>query len=358
MNKFSIIGIGNNLSSQPYLYKLSNVLNEFGTVSYYCWDRLNRAPDNEGPVTTSLLNMKANSRFKLFFGYILWVLNLIFFFLLKADKSTTYFVSRFDAGFPALIGKKLRGINYIYLDRDAAHLTYKFGLLSYLVYKLECSVGKNALRHFVPGESRNFTGHENVRVIENSPNKAFYDEAQERARLLPKSLKKTIYINGWLVNTRGAETILECCRKLSFDDYKIIVAGRLDSGYMQQLVDIKGVEYLGQLSNVDSLSYYFISDIVFSFYDPSIEVNRRAEPNKWYDCLFTKTRFITNKGITTSSPFVEMGLCYEVNYGNVEQLLEMIHKLPVSPLNFIASFDVDFWDVKVRKILQEIILIK
>lgn len=366
--KFSIVGVGENITSIPYLYKLSNVLCELGKVDYICWDRNDYSNSLKFPKNIDrkcVLSFRTNNKYMLIIGYFFWFLSLLKYILIKGDSNRLYFASRLDAAGPLMLASLIRpSIKYVYLDRDAYHMTYKLGMFKGLVEKIETTVASRSVFHFIPGKSRNFTKKENVRVIENTPNKSFFIEAEAKSKILQRTEKFTIYVNGWLVDTRGAQAILKCASNLDKRKYQIIVAGPTQCVAIKELVKLPVVNYLGQLSNIDSLSYYFISDVVLSFYDPSIEINRKAEPNKWYDCVFTNTSFITNYGIETAKPFINCGLCYLINYDDDGALLRLIHDMNSHRKKYdekegkndnkelLKQLGVDYWDEKVKNIIK------
>jgi hypothetical protein len=323
---YTLVAVGKDIFAFPYLYKLSNILTDLGELEYVHWDRSSKEDNVEQLdhiIYKKMIGFCPTNKVSLLIGYVLWFFSLLKFFLFNADTTRLYFVSRLDAAGPLMLASLVRpSIKYVYLDRDAYHMTYKLGVFKGFVKKIETIVASRSVFHFIPGVSRNFKNNENVRVIENTPNKKFLLEAETQ-----RSEKFIIYVNGWLVDTRGAQAILKCANNLDKDKYQVIVAGPTQCVAIKELVKLPVVNYLGQLSNIDSLSYYFISDVVLSFYDPSIEINRKAEPNKWYDCAFTNTPFVSNYGIQTADPFVKSGLCHLINYDDDRALLQLVNKM-------------------------------
>lgn len=362
---YTLVAIGKDVASFPYLFKLSTILKDLGELDYIHWDR---SSENDTPEILDSINYKSifnfypKSKSTLLLGYIGWFFSLLFYFMFKANTNRLYFVSRLDAAGAIYIASIFRkSFKYVYLDRDAYHMTYSLGVFKSVVKKIEGLVGTKAAMHFIPGRSRDFTGHGNVRVIENTPNMSFFQQADERGKLLKKDKKLTIYVNGWLVKSRGADFILKAAKALNPTKFRIIVAGPLQCDAIKSLIMLDIVDYLGQLNNIDSLSYYFISDVVLTFYDPTIEINVKAEPNKWFDCLFTETHFITNYGIKTAEPFIKAGLGYEVNYDDHQSLIGFLERIEnkrdsLSNPNIQelkSSLGLDFWDVKVRNYIVD-----
>lgn len=358
-----IVGIGADIKAQPYLNKLSKVLCGKGyEVEYVFWDRgeSNDVKNVPGVKFHRIYKGFSHHKFTLLVHYFFWVCCVFKYFLTCMVAQKLFFLSRLDAAGPAFLVSFLRKIDYVYLDRDAAHMTYRLGVLKPVFRFFEMAVGKHAMIHLVPGESRNFTGFENVRIVENTPASEELAIAHELflKRGGRKDFRKTIYINGWLSEMRGVKFILEAVKNLSPEQFRIIVAGQPGCGDADALVRLPGVEYLGVVSNGEALSYYKESDLVLSFYDPCYEINRKAEPNKWYDCAFFGVKFITNRGLYTSRYFYERDMCVLVGYGNSTELFSALTDYNFHPLDArdpCLGMCADFlpWDSKVSLIIDE-----
>lgn len=356
-----IIGIGANIDSQPYINKLSKILIEKRhNLSYICWSR--EEEENISVDTKVLHRGTSRNRLALLFHYFLWMSKIFYYLLSTPTNGKLFFLSRLDAAAPAFFLSWFKKIEYIYLDRDAAHMTYHLGLAKPIAKAIEKAIGKRALIHMIPGESRNFTHHKNVRIVENTPHseEVAFSEKIFLARGGRKDARTTIYINGWLSEMRGMNFILDAARKLPPDIYRIIIAGTPACTAADQLISLNNVEFLGSISNKEALSYYLESDVVLSFYDPSHEINRKAEPNKWYDCALYNVKFITNNGLETSQKFVEAGLCHTTEYGNADSLILLLSEINISknkqnPFGLKAEPLVTFtpWDKNVSRVIDE-----
>lgn len=357
-----IVGIGADIEAQPYLNKLSKVLCGKGyVVEYVFWDRGGGGVKRSFDVKFTRL-YKGFSRVKLhlLLHYICWSFCILKYFLTSPTKHKLYFLSRLDAAAPAFFVSLFKSINYVYLDRDAAHMTYKLGFLKPVFRFFEATIGRRALIHMIPGESRNFTFCKNVRVVENTPSSEELATANDLflKRGGRKDFRKTIYINGWLSEMRGMKFILDVARKLSSEQYRIIVAGQPGCADADALIELSNIEYLGVVSNGEALSYYKESDLVLSFYDPIYEINQKAEPNKWYDCVFFGVKFITNKGLDTTRYFYEKNMCLMIEYGDSNELFSVLmdfqHRPSVARA-FTSERCTSFlpWDSKVSLIIDE-----
>ncbi|MEJ6475592.1 hypothetical protein [Pseudoalteromonas piscicida] len=356
--KYTVIGIGKDYKVFPYLAKLSSILKRNGDFSYACWDR--RDIDYNVEESEVILKFSPSNKPLLLLGYITWWFKVFWFALRSASEDNILFASRFDAGSAVALASLFnKSVKFVYLDRDAFHMTYNFGPFQSLVKRLEYMVAKRSVKHFVPGRSRDFTQLDNVCVIENTPTKLFLDEAKSLNVTHHNDDKFVVYVNGWLVSTRGADMILKTVKLLDPAKFQVIVAGPSECDAISELISLEIVEYLGQLSNVHALSYYFISDVVLCFYDPSIDVNRKAEPNKWFDCAFTGTPFITNKGIVTFEAFKGKGPVYAIEYGIASELFDLLNELCLNKTDskyrpYFEALNVDYWDVKVERIIKKL----
>ena len=86
---------------------------------------------------------------------------------------------------------------------------------------------KNALYHLVRGNSRDFTKQDNVIVVSNTPSYSSYKYSIDKSNNLVKSQYFTIYINGWLVESRGAKMIMNTLKFLN-DNNVLFVSLLLD----------------------------------------------------------------------------------------------------------------------------------
>lgn len=366
--KIVCIGNGPVMSYTPYMAKLANVLNERGLeVLFITWSREDDIttavdPSNVEVKVLMRIGKKTDSKLKISFLYIFWMFKLFLYFI--KCRESHFICSRFESCFPLFVVSAFKKIRYVYADRDPLHATYKWPfLIKNIIKKVEMMIAKRSVVHLIPGESRRYTNYENVFVIPNMPT----SWAIEKAYLIYKNRnspfckeKLIVYINGWLVETRGKKHILNALNDSSISDFcHFIVAGDLDLD-LRDVVELNSnVTYLGRLSNEEALSYYFDTDIVVSLYDPSFEINRKAEPNKWWDCVSTGTVFVTNYGIETVGFFKEYIGFYLIDYFNNRSLSEFLYSVRgnVSGMkrkgNSIINLDVS-WDSNFNIVLDKL----
>lgn len=362
-----VVGVGGSMKSQPYFAKLEKIIDAMGcSYTYTCWQRSN-APDfysqeSDKKKINLLYSRGVEGSRTIVLHYFVWML-LLFFYFLRQSKSRLFIVSRFDAAFPLYMVSLFFRVRYIYLDRDALYLSHKWSpLVARLLKFIEAKIGKGAVAHVIPGNSRNFTFSENVRIVENAPHSEFIVGARcskFHSKIDPTTL--SVYVNGWLVDTRGISMIVASARELLLRgaNVRFLVAGVLGCDAAEKLVGLGNVEYFGVLENVDALGLYSRTDVVLSFYDPSIQINQRAEPNKWLDCAVQEVPFITNFGIVTASKWLEAGVAFSVNYGSGKELTDLLMSfskdraiLQKARLGF-TKMNIQPWDTAMSEVLKE-----
>lgn len=366
--KLVCIGNGPVMSFTPYMAKLALTLKSMNVdVEFITWKRESDSTTAKDPDNINqycLLNSGRLSVPKCFLviTYIYWMLKLFAFVLLSKDRY--YFCSRFENCFPVWLGSKFRSINYIYADRDSLYSTYSWpSAIKPLIKWVETKIATSASVHLIPGESRDFTGHVNVEIVKNLPaswtlNKSI-QIANSRISEGTDSEQLCVYLNGWLAPTRGRKHIINAiCNANLLDKVKFIVAGDFDQDFSDTISGSTNVEMLGRLSNEEALSYYYSSDVVVSLYDPSIEINVKAEPNKWWDCVFTNTPFVTNYGIETLAGFKGLVPYYQIDYQDEMSLsyfLETVSLDEKYKRNRTNTQDVNYpyWDERIKDIINK-----
>ena len=143
--KFTVIAIGRNYSIYPYLNKLLDVLSNNGSVQYLYWDRQDNNFENFNLniISMPILSKKVNGKLSLYFSYFLWIISIFSYLFKYKNYETVYFASRFDVALTLYLYSKLfKKLNFVYLDRDCYHMTYKLGIFKSFVKFLECLVAK------------------------------------------------------------------------------------------------------------------------------------------------------------------------------------------------------------------------
>ena len=292
---------------------------------------------------------------------LLWIVNL--FIQARKAPSTNYYwcVGLDSAGPVCAAGRRDR---MVFDHADNLSKSYRLPLLvKRAIGAIEHLVARSARLHLVPSESRWPAADANRRIVANLPSRLIFTEAHAiaKARHYQRPDVLTLYVNGWLTPTRGIRTL---CRAIAILErrkvaIRILVAGAAGGNDSNQLIADARTEYKGLVSNAEALALYLRSSLVFTYYDPSLEINRIAEPNKWGDCVATRTPFICNREIVTAKQYVDLGCCISLPYSDEAGLADALENLSRSPSRLKRlelAFDglpIQFWDDHVAAIAYE-----
>jgi len=306
----------------------------------------------------------------LLFHYPFWIMS-VFFNALKLKKSDKVYAVAFDVALPIYLASKIKGFDYIFDNPDNFSLTYNLkGVTKRFIDNLEKKIAKNALYHIVPDRSRVNEIDEKTVVIPNFPLTSELEKAKvifKEGKLddidiaqLKDDKRLKIYINGRMVKQRGSEWIAKTIEKLDPDKFLFIVAGNVLCDTLNDTIKkSKNVIKFSRMENYKALSLYFCSDLVFAFYDPALPINKKAAPNKWWDCVACGVPFVTNDGIETAKEFVEKEACFQLPYGS-DRLVDLLKELERNKeeieikKNNLKNFETYNWEHQILKIIKEI----
>lgn len=356
-------GISKPDSLEPFLQKIYDYNCENNIAfTFKLWNRTS-VKSESGYNDSRLKNLfcfSIKGPFSKVIGYLAWCF-LIFKDVLQTKNVQIIYCSRFEVVFSVFIASLVKDIKYVYLDRDAAHLSWRvWPIIGKLIFYIESYIAKKAIVHVIPSEYRNYTKSPNVLLLPNFPSSHLLSDAYQcqtfnHLKILKQAGYKLVYVNGWLVETRGLVFINDFVNKIrSTDNVLILIAADIESHLAYELCKNKYSIYLGRLSPAESLSIYQHVDVVLSFYDPDVSINKVAEPNKWYDCISMNKPFITNHGIKTIEGFTSTGLCKLIDYGDSVALYNLIisdsFTPPVNKLKSIGDDNLT-WDSFYKNII-------
>ncbi len=256
--------------------------------------------------------------------YVIWTIKL-FIRLLFTRRIGVIFVSGFESALMVYLRSFFIKTEYIFDNPDNFYQSKNFSpSLRNRVLNIEKRVIERSMFTVVPDASR-IGGYnlpkDKFKILKNFPSKNDLKESLKRQNT--KKEKLVIYINGWLVPTRGLKMISNFINRLEEGlNLKIIIAGKKEG--LDGILESKYVEYLGVVDAITSLSTYHESDLIFTFYDPSLEINRKASPNKWGDAIITKTVPVLNDGIETIPKYFPKGGYFNIKYDDYNALYDLI----------------------------------
>ena len=302
-------------------------------VDFFGWKRdhseLTDVPYDSKRVTENLiLTGGGYASWKTRVMYPVWM-TIVFFTVLRLGRKKTIFCLGWETAFPAKLASMFTRSTIIFDDADRFSLIFSLpGLLKRILQSLERWTSRTVALHIIPGWSRYDWKHDRMMVLRNAPTTTDFLEA---AKLAPEKPSKdlVVYANGWIGQTRGAPIFLAALNKIAEKklNLSLLIAGRLDCPDGIALSKHPLVTYYGEVSQKKALSLYPISDIVLTFYDPKVPINRKAESNKWGDCVFFKKPFIVNSEVETAQNFTEKRAAFSTKYDDISQLVNLLESL-------------------------------
>ncbi len=320
------------LSLRTRLYKLALFLQkrQCPKITHVAWERL------PGERKEHNLDFEIEKKILLEGGgygsgrrylYLLWMIR-VFFYSFKIKKNDIVWALGFESAFPLLLASKIKGFTLCFDDADRFSMLVKNRTLRFCIQKLEILTSRNVYKHIIPSVERYNFRSDSFFLVNNVPGEDALKMAKNSYdQKTWKAFKMTININGWLSKSRGIGIILEICDRLKEDGIGFVMAGKLDCEEAILLSQKDNVQYLGQVSNEEALATYFTSDFVFTYYDPSSEINRYAASNKWGDALKTGVAIIVNKEVVSAKKLLEKKVAIGFNYDDIEGLISEIKHL-------------------------------
>jgi hypothetical protein len=313
--------------------KLTALFGEIGArVEFWYWNRDGR------PFSNPAVHIHGQEIFSgggyankgLIIYYLVFILK-VFWLALRFGQGRHFYCLGFATALPVAVAARLSRIRYLYDNNDNISKSHAWpGLLRSVLEFCERFIAAGATLHVVPSMSRWHASDQNLRVIPNVPTTGAVRAAKEliAARGLERGQTLTVYINGLLTGERGLEPLFRTFAEWDGTvPVKVLMAGRILSESARQLSELPFVEYLGVLSNEEALAHYAQAHLTVTFYDPAIEINRLAEPNKWGDCVVMGVPFLVNAEVETARSYLERGACLTVPYHDVSALRALLYRL-------------------------------
>lgn len=335
--RFVVIAPLSTVARRSRLTKMMPVLKAKGlSPVFYGWERVEGEAQYGGDKVVEeriILRGGGNNTRRARLMYPLWMIS-VFWLALRLGRRANLFCLGWETAFPALIASRVTGARVIFDDADRFSLIVSLPRpLHRLVQALEQWTSRRVALHIVPGFARYEWRGQNMMVLRNAPVRSDYERAQQgEVQRSAKGL--VIYVNGWFGETRGGPIFVELMKKVAERNLPIrmILAGRLAGPVCQVLAAQPNVEYRGKLELVEALKLYREADLVLTYFDPAIPINRLAESNKWGDCVFLKVPFIVNSEVETAASFARGGAAIAIPYHDVDGLLEILTRLAEQPV--------------------------
>jgi len=267
--------------------------------------------------------------------YLYWMIRVFFAALVKARATGPIYCLGLETALPVWAASRFRrSLEYIFDDADRLVLIWSLPtFVKKAIVYFEKKVSRDALTHIIPSYTRYDYKTARQYEITNSPNA----DQVKKARGLKVSRHSqafNVYVNGWLDATRGLTLINNAAnilRERGNHDIAFNVAVGNLTDKATDFFDKPNVNYLGNLSHIESLAQYNVNDVVLTFYDPAIRINQFAIPNKWGDAVAMGTPIIVNAGIRTAEKILDRGAALRVSFDDPEALADILYELSRNP---------------------------
>lgn len=257
--------------------------------------------------------------------YPIWMV-VVFFRALTLGRRKLLFCLGWESAFPALLAAKLTGSRVIFDDADRFSMLIRLPAPAHwLLVRLERWVSTGSAVHVVPGWSRYDFRHPGMKLLRNTPSTPDLERAKQIAPERPDA-DFVLYVNGWIGETRGASVFLALMRRLQTSASRTVMlaAGWTDCPAGNELFSLPNVQYKGELSTDAALALYHSCDLVLTYYDPAVAINRQAESNKWGDCILLGRQFVVNAEVETARSLIESGFGHAVPYHDIDALEQLV----------------------------------
>jgi hypothetical protein len=273
-----------------------------------------------GRSTEKAFARKYCKSFKTVTGYHKSIGSLIRFYLLFIR---TFFSRRYTSFhvineqlllifYPFLFWQKKKVVLDIF-DSIFLRINHKMNFLRNLVYSLPTAIivtDANRKTLMPDGFQPKIT------VVENYPYR--YTGTVQKSSTVDSLL---IFYNGSMSKTRGTELLLHL---LTIDKYTHVkMAGWVYDEITRKLSGHPQVEFLGVITQQESMQVASQCDYILSLYEPVNENNINASPNKIYDAIQVQTPVIINAEVKIASFVAEnkigyvMQSFYETDYSKI-----------------------------------------
>lgn len=251
--------------------------------------------------------------------YPLWLLKLFFYLLFQKNLSKYNIIAiNFDSGLPLALVSLIKPIDFIYEIHDDFALSYNFHPRVKIFVENVDKFIKDRSSHIIHvDQNRIAPFDQNVIVIENSPIDHFPEG-------LPSiDMTHEFAVIGNISETRGINQIFKFATLNSNIKFKVF--GKFyNLDYKEKFLKLPNIELHEYVPQSQLFSSLVGCSGIFSLYDPSLEINKKAASNKLYDAMMLGVPVITNKEVINSR-FVlknDIGFVLSYNHDNSWNILK------------------------------------
>lgn len=321
----------NDVRLSKYIYILRN--NNFD-ISFLGWnrqyDKATSKQISKDIKETYLLNGWSKNPITLYLGYLLWMLKLTSFIVLRSKKNTIYYAVDFECALPIYFASMFRSINYVYDIYDEFAIRYRFPIfLQKTIKHIDSNIRRKSLFFIHVDESRIDAKDRNYTIIPNIPFD-YYNSNFPNNKVFPNN--SSIAVTGYLAPTRGIESMYEFAKAnptISFEiygEFKFAIHEKM----FKELPNAKVYTLVPQNELFEKIKN---CSAILALYDPLIEINRKAASNKLFDAMMLGVPIVTNHGILMSEFVLKNQIGIVVNYTYDDSWSQIIECL--KPINAI-----------------------
>lgn len=262
--------------------------------------------------------------------YPVWA--LLVFWNMLTRRPRRVFALGLETAIGAWAATRLRSGRYVFDDADRLVMLLNAPKpIDRALRFFERRVSGASAAHVVPGLERYEYRTPAMQLVPNTPDKGLLDQARDFKVARPDAAL-VVYINGWLHEGRGLGWVRAVAESLPADPLiHFILAGDLADEDAEALAALPCATSLGRTSQVEALAWYRAADLVATFYDPRLQINRFAIANKWGDALFTGTAILLNREVVPGAPYLDSGAAFGLDYGDVDGLRKLLLELAGNP---------------------------
>ena len=309
---------------QPHLDKLLPALRRRGyELEFVGWDRASRWPgrsSHDGVAYMMVLRGGGYSSRRLLLWMPVWYLLATLTLARRPPRTDEVVMAMdFEAAAPAAVAGLLRGHRFIYNCRDNVSMRYRLPTPARaLLDWLDLRVMARADAVIFPDESRVPPGGPSHSVVVRN---CAPEVELERT---PNGATLTVAATGNLREDRGVGMLLDAVAEV--EGCRVLAAGKCRDGRLAaRLAASPHVDYRGLLPPTEALRLYGEADLVFTFYAPGPEINRRAISNKWSDAMMASLPILVNSEVLKSSWVEDEGIGYACAYDQEELVRTLRH---------------------------------
>ncbi len=266
-------------------------------------------------------------------NFLLWHLFVVQYILFHRFK--VVHACDFDTYFPAFFPAKLTGKKIIYdIFDNYVDMLFIHPAIKKIVGKLDVFLTKRANMVLLPDENRlQVVGklNKNIRIIYNSP-PDILQTLQKTYPQEPDKNKITICYLGLLDNRqRDLMPFIDIISKSDRLEFYLAGRGKDEKTIENAAKQYDNIRFFGNVSYSEALKLEYMSDAILAVYDPAIQNNILASPNKLFEAMMLGKPTIINEEVQAASLIQKFDIGYTYAFGNYKSLSRLFAMIENNP---------------------------